>query len=78
MFKEFLDHKDPIVSGRAHLLEDLTDAVSKHKLSKDEFQELANDLLDLKKIDSLASTIEHKALLEKAFRALLQIASKFA
>jgi hypothetical protein len=72
---EFLKDDDEDVRRTAKVLSELTEAYELKSLSKDEYDELVEDLLDMKKIDDLCDTIEKKAKLEKAFNALSEIIS---
>ena len=73
---DFLKDDDENVRRTATVLSELTESYELKALSKEEYDELVEDLLDMEKIDDLCDTIEKKAKLEKAFIALTGIVSK--
>jgi len=75
---EFLKDDDEDIKRTAKVLSELTEAYELKSLSKDEYDELVADLLDIEKIDALCDDIEKKAKLEKAFNALSTIVGSVA
>jgi hypothetical protein len=76
--KEFLEHEEESIRKTAEVLQELTETLESGTLSKEEYDELVGDLLDMKKIDELADTIERKAIIEKAFNLMTQMLSSVA
>jgi len=72
-FSEFLKHDEEVVRRVAGVLRELSESLDLKSISKEEYDELVGDLLDMNKIDNLATSIEQKAKLEKAFNALSTI-----
>jgi len=72
-FSEFLKHDDEVVRRVAGVLRELSESLDLKSISQEEYDELVGDLLDMNKIDNFATSIEHKAKLEKAFNALSAI-----
>jgi len=65
--QDLLNSKNKDVFETAVYAERLQNELKAGTITPDEYEELSNDLLDLKKIDDLSATIEHKAELKEAF-----------
>ena len=74
-FNEYIVHKDEVIAKAARELSELERLLSEGAISISEFNEIADDILELKDINSLANNIERKQLLDDAFAALSIIAS---
>lgn len=72
-FAEFFDHEEDDISKIAIQLSDLEGMLDNGDLTKDEFKELADDLLEYDQIDKLAGSIERQVQYKKAFDALVNI-----
>lgn len=72
-FKEFFEHEDKDIAFIAGKLAEYEDAVHSGKMDKDEFEELANDLIEFGHIDNLADSIERQVMYKKAFDAMKSI-----
>jgi hypothetical protein len=75
MFDQFLNSDDAEVASRAQKLQNYATQYKAGQLSKSEYDELCQDVCDLSQIDDLANTVEEKAELQRAFEAMMQIAS---
>ena len=75
-FQDFFNHEEVVVKKAARFLAKIEHQYKLGKISADEFKELANDALEISKIDDLANDLERKAAIEKAIAAL-QIIAKF-
>jgi hypothetical protein len=71
--KDFMESDDPFIQELGRKAKAYTDAYDQGRLSSVEYQELMEDLTDLERINYEAQSMEHKAQLEKAVRALLSI-----
>ena len=74
-FKDFFDHDEVGIAFCAGQLAEFEDMLAAGDLTASEFQELANDVLELENIDELAGSIERKVAYRKAFDALKTIVS---
>lgn len=72
-----IGHADPIVSETAELLKQFTEQLQNDEMTKDEFAELARNLLDMKRVDELTNDIERKVEIAKAFGMLWNIVTTF-
>lgn len=75
-FSEFLKHDEEVVRRVAGVLKELSESLDLKTISKAEYDELVDDLLDMDKIDNLANSVEQAAKLEQAFKALSGIVGK--
>lgn len=72
-FETFLNNNDPIISNVAKLLDALLTQFNANQLSESEYKELCANVLTMGRIDTLATTIERKAEIEKAFAVLTSL-----
>jgi len=72
-FQDFLKDDDATVRRVSKVLAELTEAFELKSISREEYDELTADILDVGKIDDLATSVEQKAKLEEAFDALASI-----
>lgn len=68
--EEIIKSSDTEISNLGKRAEFLLHAYQNGKITKNEYDELVNDLLDVKKIEKLAKTAERKALLYDIFQFL--------
>lgn len=73
MFEQFTNHNDQYVQKVAKKLEIYNQMYENNQISYDEFQELAQDILDLEKINQLASDLERQVLIKQAFDLMIKI-----
>lgn len=74
--KQIINSYDSDISKFGKKAEYLLSVYNNGKISKEEYQELVNDLLDIQKIEKLAKTAERKALLFEVFNFLRGILLK--
>ena len=74
-FEEFFDHEEENIVKMSHKLTRYEEMLAAGGISKSEFEELADDLLEYDTIDALAGDIERKVAYRKAFDALKSIVS---
>lgn len=70
---DFLHNDDPFIQELGRKAKAYSDAYNQGRMSSDEYQQLMEDLTDLERINYEAQSMEHKAQLEKAVRALISI-----
>lgn len=75
-FSEFLNHDEEFIRRIAGVLNELTESLEGKAISKQDYDELVDDLLDMEKIDNLCDTMERKQKAEVAFKALAAIVGK--
>jgi len=68
--KKLLTHEDKIVSSTATMVLALLEDVKNGGITKDEFNELVDDVTNLALIDELSNSIERKAAVASAFDTL--------
>lgn len=68
--EEFFDHEDPIVQQAAHDLAVLRDGLYNEDLSKEQFNELANDILEVDEVRRMSETLERKIKILQAFNMM--------
>jgi hypothetical protein len=71
--KDYVDSSDPFIATLAKRAKDIYLAKEHDQINQSEFQELAGDIFDLKKIDAAATSLEHKVALEEAADAIMMI-----
>jgi hypothetical protein len=69
-----IKHKDPLVAKTAEKLQKYQAELAANEITQSEFDELTDDLLDLKKIDEYASSVETQIMLKEAFDIMVMIA----
>ena len=74
-FEDYFDHEEPCIAEAAKILAEAKDALKTGDISKSEFEEIANDVLQIKKVDELADTIDRKRAIGEALDGLILIAS---
>ena len=67
---DLLNSNDVIVRNTAIISSELQKNLKGGIITQEEYEDLADDLLDLARIDKLATSIEHKAKLAEAFEFL--------
>lgn len=72
--EKYVRSSNTIVSERAMKIKELYDAKSQGLISKSEYNELVEDLLDIEKVDKLTSKIQEREMLITLFNAMLLIA----
>jgi hypothetical protein len=78
ILEDLIGSDDKIVKTTAVKLKAYQGALEMGEMSKAEYDELIADLLDLSGIDHLASDLERKTAIRKAFETMLSIASVVA
>ena len=73
MFEQFTNHDDQYVQKVAKKLEIYNQMYENKQISYDEFQELAQDVLDLEKINQLASNLERQILIKQVVELMIKI-----
>ena len=73
---KFLKDDERVIKETATVIKELTESYELNSISKEEYDELLEDLLDMDNIDDLCDTVEQKAKVEKAFKALISIVGK--
>lgn len=73
---KYLKDDDMVIKQTAIVIKELTESYESKAISKEEYDELLGDLLDMDQIDDLCDTVEQKAKVEKAFKALISIVGK--
>ena len=71
--EEFLDHDDPIIREAAQQLNVLNDGLYNHDLSKEQFDELVEDLLEVEEVRRMSDTLERKIMILQAFNMMKTI-----
>lgn len=71
--RPYLENEDPLIAHFATEARKLRQDFNQNKITKSEFNELLGDLFDLRQIDELAESIERKANIEKAIRAIAKL-----
>ena len=64
--QQFLKHDEEVVRSAAEQLINLRKHVETGALNRSEFEELAEDIVDLEKVARLSNRIKNKALVEQA------------
>lgn len=73
-FEDYATNEDELVAEAAMTLESVKDAYERGDLSKGEFDELVDDVLEFGQIDALGDSLERKIVMKQAFEALKMIA----
>jgi hypothetical protein len=58
---------DPLIASTAKLAVSYKDSLDKKLMTQEEYDDLMDDLVDLKRIDGYALSIERQVLVQKAF-----------
>lgn len=74
-FQDFVQDADPIVSHSAQILEETTAQYQSNALSKSEYIELTNDLLDYNHVIANISNMDRQQLINNAFQKMISIVS---
>jgi hypothetical protein len=72
--EDFLDHEDPMVKDTAEQLMVLKDGLDNDDMTKDQFAELVNDLLEVEQIRHMSDTLERKIKVIQAFNIMKTLA----
>lgn len=73
-FEDYATSEDTLVAEAAMTLESVKDALDRGDLSRDEYNELVEDVLEFGQIDALSDSLERKVVMKQAFDALMLIA----
>ena len=71
--KDFLGHDDPIVAKIARDINILRDGLYNDDLSKAQFDELVEDLLEADEVRRMSDRLERKIMILQAFNAIRKI-----
>ena len=74
-FTDFLGDDDLLVQEAARILEEARAGLKDGVLTREQFDEIAEDVLQVEQIDELADDLERKIRIEQAFDALKVIIS---
>ncbi len=74
-FEDYTTHEEESVREVAAFLAQSKAALNAGNLSQSEFDEIAEDLLQLSTVESYANDLKHKIKLQKVFNALRALAS---
>lgn len=80
-FEDFFNHDFDAIDEAARLLADLQRSYENGEISKRQFLELSEDILQFEEVDDAASKLENKATFDKAIsalRAIVGIVAKLA
>lgn len=69
---EFLDHEEPFIQEMAILAQRVLVDFQLGKITQSEYDELIADITDLKKLNDIATNLEHKIKLQMAMDALIK------
>lgn len=73
-FEDFLGHEYDVIAQMAELLTEAQNELDAGNMTKSEFDEIANNLLDFVQIDSLAGDVDKKIIIKEAIEILKFIA----
>jgi len=76
--EDFLNHEDPIIREAAQQISVLNDGLYNDDLSKEQFEELVNDLLEVDEVRRMSDTLERKIKIIQAFNILKTIVGVLA
>jgi len=71
--KDFLDHDDPIISGVAQDITILEKGINDGNLSREQFDELVQDLMEVDEVRRMADKLERKIMILQAFTVIKNI-----
>lgn len=71
--EDFLDHEDPIIAGAAQELLVLKDGLYNGDLSNEQFEELANDLLEVEEVRKMSELLDRKIKILQTFNIMKKI-----
>ena len=74
-FEDYFDHEEPCIAEAAKILAEAKEALATGDITKSEFDEIANDVLQIKRVDELADDLDRKRLVGEALDGLILIAS---
>ncbi len=74
--QDFLKSNDSVISGAAQQIDELNDKLTAGEITRNEFDELMNDLLDINQISKKITDIKRKSEIAAAFEILKQLVSK--
>lgn len=77
-FQTLIQHEDAVVANAAMLLEQFTKQFQAGELTQDEFKQLADDLLDMQRIEALALDLDRNTKIAEAFQQLARIVGVLA
>lgn len=73
ILEDFLDHEEQSVRQAAQIL---IEAREDPNLSQSEFEEIANDVLEVREMQKLTDTLEHKLAVQAAVDIMLMLVRK--
>ena len=73
--KDFFNHDEKVVADAAKFLAEIEEKYKAGEITADEFNELANDALEIGEVQGLADDLDRKAAIGRAIAALKIIAS---
>lgn len=65
-FDDFFNHENKIIKGLAVTLGGLKESLNKGDITKSEFEELANDILEYERVDDLSSDLDQQVMIKEA------------
>lgn len=74
-FNDFLDHDEDSVRKAAEILEEAKTGLEEGMLSREQFDEIAEDVLQIEEMTKLADSLERKIAIQQAVSALRSIVS---
>lgn len=72
-FEDYATHEDDKVKEVASFLVQAKAALDSGDMSRSEFDEIAEDILQIQSVDDLAGDLERKIKIQKVFKALMTI-----
>jgi hypothetical protein len=76
--EDFLDHEDPIIVKAAQELIVLKDGLYNGDLSDEQFEELANDLLEIEEVRKMSELLDRKIKILQTFNIMKKIVGVIA
>lgn len=74
-FKDFLGHEEESVRNAAKILEEAKAGLEAGEITREQFNEIAEDVLQIEEITKLADDLETKIAVQKAVSVLRAIVS---
>ena len=74
-FEDFFGHNEEAVDQAAHLLAEAEEALKVGDINQSEFDEIAEDILEIHRINELTSDVNRKATIKKMYDNLRSIVS---
>lgn len=70
---DFFSHEEPTIRQAAVLLEQAHKARENDEISQEQFEELVNDILDIKRLSQFCDTLDRKVAVQNAINILRTI-----